>query len=284
MKPYWIAWSRQAMTREEAQAMDLTYETLLVETPEPGILVVTMNRPDRLNAMNTQMMTDLRDIFTEFYINPDVANCLVLTGAGERGFCPGADLKERDGMTDEVWRRQHAIVEQFVRAMHACPIPIIAAVNGVAMGGGLEIALACDFIYAAEHARFAFPEVTRGIMPGAAGPQNLPRACGVRRAKEIVLTGLPFGAAEALEWGIVNRVCTSEELVPAALETARVIAANAPIGVRSAKKSLQKAVEIDRNSGYDFEITAYNLTVPTEDRLEGVRAFNEKRKPVFKGR
>ena len=264
--------------------MDLTFETLLVERPEPGILLVTMNRPDRLNAMNTAMMTDLRELFTGLYVDPGLANCMVLTGAGERGFCPGADLKERDGMTDAVWRRQHAIVEQFIRAMHACPIPVIAAINGVAMGGGLEIALACDFIYAAEHARFAFPEVTRGIMPGAAGPQNLPRACGVRRAKEIVLTGAPFSAAEALEWGIVNRLCKPEALLDEALATARVIAANAPIGVRSAKKALDKAADLDRASGYDFEIAAYNLTVPTEDRLEGVRAFNEKRKPVFKGR
>jgi enoyl-CoA hydratase len=264
--------------------MDLTFDTLLVETPEPAIMVVTMNRPQSLNAMNTAMMTDLRNLFTELYVSPNLANCIILTGAGERGFCPGADLKERDGMTDEVWRRQHAIVEQFIKAIHACPIPIIAAVNGVAMGGGLEIALACDFIYAAAHARFAFPEVTRGIMPGAAGPQNLPRACGVRRAKEIVLTGLPFNADDALDWGIINEICPPEFLLIEALETARVIAANAPIGVRSAKKALDKATDLDRATGYDFEIAAYNLTVPTEDRLEGVRAFNEKRKPVFKGR
>lgn len=264
--------------------MNQTFETLIVERPDPGILLVTMNRPDRLNAMNTVMMTELRDLFTELYLDPGGANCIVLTGAGERGFCPGADLKERDGMSDEVWRRQHAIVEQFIKAMHACPIPVIAAVNGVAMGGGLEIALACDFIYVAKHARFAFPEVTRGIMPGAAGPQNLPRACGVRRAKEIVLTGAPFSAAQALDWGIVNRVCEPENIMAEALETARVIGANAPIGVRSAKKALDKATDLDRATGYDFEIAAYNLTIATEDRLEGVRAFNEKRKPVFKGR
>ena len=264
--------------------MDTKFQTLLVETPEPGIMVVTLNRPERLNAMNTVMMTEIRTLFTELYVDPALANCVILTGAGDRGFCPGADLKERDGMTDETWRRQHAIVEQFIKAMHACPIPVIAAVNGVAMGGGMEIALACDFIYAAEHARFAFPEVTRGIMPGAAGPQNLPRACGVRRAKEIVLTGKPFTSAEALEWGIVNRVLQGPDLMEAALDTARTIAANAPIGVRSAKKALDKATELDRATGYDFEIAAYNLTVPTEDRLEGVRAFNEKRPPVFKGR
>lgn len=264
--------------------MDASFETLQIERRDPGIMVVTLNRPEVLNAMNTAMMTELRDLFMGLYVDPDAARCIVLTGAGERGFCPGADLKERNGMSDEVWRRQHAIVEQMIRAIHACPVPVIAAVNGAAMGGGLEIALGCDFIYAAEHARFALPEVTRGIMPGAAGPQNLPRACGVRRAKEIVLTGRAFSAAEAAEWGIVNRVCEPEKLMDEALETAAAIAANAPIGVRSAKKALDKAADLDRASGYEFEIAAYNLTVPSEDRLEGIRAFNEKRRPVFKGR
>lgn len=259
-------------------------KTLLVEMREPGIMLVTLNRPAVLNALDTVMMTELRDLFSGLYVEPETARCLVLTGAGERGFCPGADLKERDGMPDEVWRRQHAIVEQMVRAMHACPVPAIAAVNGVAMGGGLEIALACDFIYAAEHARFALPEVTRGIMPGAAGPQNLPRACGVRRAKEIVLTGRPFSAAEAHGWGIVNRVCAADALLDEALETAAVIARNAPIGVRAAKQALDKATDLDRASGYDFEIAAYARTVPSKDRLEGIRAFNEKRAPEFKGR
>lgn len=262
----------------------MEFETLNTRLEDDAILVVTLNRPDRLNAMNTQMMLDLRALFEQLYVQADPVRVVVMTGEGERGFCPGADLKERDGMTDETWRSQHAIVEQFIRHMHQCPVPIIAAVNGVAMGGGAEIALACDFIYAADHARFAFPEVTRGIMPGAAGPQNLPRAVGVRRAKEIVLTGLPFSAQEAAQWGMVNRVLPLAELMPAAMETARTIAANAPIGIRSAKKSLDKAVELDRASGYDFEIVAYNATVPTEDRLEGVRAFNEKRKPVFKGK
>lgn len=260
------------------------FKTLETRAEEGGILVVTLNRPDRLNAMNTAMMLDLRALFEDLYVRPDRARAVVLTGAGDRGFCPGADLKERNGMADETWRAQHAIVEQFIRHMFQCPMPVIAAVNGDAMGGGAEIALACDFIYAADHARFAFPEVTRGIMPGAAGPQNLPRAVGVRRAKEIVLSGLPFSAQQAADWGMVNRVFPLAELMPAALDMARTIAANAPIGVRSAKKALDKAVELDRATGYDFEIVAYNATVPTEDRLEGVSAFNEKRKPVFKGR
>ena len=175
----------------------MQFDTLQIEDGEYGVMIVTMNRPDRLNAMNTAMMKDLRALFTDLYVHADRARAVVLTGAGDRGFCPGADLKERDGMSDEIWRSQHAIVEQIARAMIQAPMPVIAAVNGVAMGGGAEIALCCDFIYAADHARFAFPEVTRGIMPGMAGPQNLPRAVGVRRAKEIILTGLPFSAQEA---------------------------------------------------------------------------------------
>lgn len=264
--------------------MERSFQHLKIEIHDPKITVITMNRPQALNAMNTEMMIELRDCFQEYYVDPSLANCVILTGSGDRGFCTGADLKERDGMTDETWKKQHAIVEQMIRNIMACPVPIIAAVNGAAMGGGFEIALATDFIYAAKTAKFALPEVTRGIMPGAAGPQNLPRACGVRRAKEIVLTGKPFDAETGAEWGIVNQVCEPGELLSDAIETARTIAQNAPIGVRQAKKSLDKATELDRNSGYAFEIEAYNLTVPSEDRMEGVRAFNEKRKPVFKGR
>ena len=150
--------------------------------------------------------------------------------------------------------------------------------------GGCEIALAADFIYAAGAARFALTEVTLGIMPGAAGTQNLPRACGVRRAKEIILTGTPFTAAQGLEWGIVNRVCADGKLLDESLETAGRIAANGPVAVRQAKKSIDMATQLDLKSGYAFEIEAYNRMVPTEDRQEGVRAFNEKRKADFKGR
>ena len=261
-----------------------SYETLLLTVDEHRIGVITMNRPDALNAMNTRMMEELRDCFMGFYVDPDQAACLVLTGSGERGFCTGADLKERKGMSDAVWRRQHAIVEQAIKAIMDCPVPIIAAVNGAAFAGGLELALGCDFVYAADHAKFALTEVTLGIMPGAAGTQNLPRAVGVRRAKEIVLTGAPFNSADALAWGMVNKVCSAGQLMPDVMAVAQRIAANAPISVRQAKKSLDKATELDRATGYAFEIEAYNRTVPTEDRQEGINAFNEKRKPIYKGR
>jgi enoyl-CoA hydratase/carnithine racemase len=187
-------------------------------------------------------------------------------------------------MTDPVWRRQHAIVEQMVRAIMDCPIPIIAAVNGAAYGGGMELALASDFIYAAKSARFALTEVTLGILPGAAGTQNLPRAVGVRRAKEIVLTGAPFSADQGLAWGMINKVCPDDQLMESALIAARRIGESAPVSVRQAKKALDKATELDRMSGYAFELEAYYRTVVTEDRQEGINAFNEKRKPKYKGR
>jgi enoyl-CoA hydratase len=206
-----------------------------------------------------------------------------LTGAGDKAFCAGADLKERQGMTDATWRRQHAIVEQTIRAMLDCPVPVIAAVNGAAYAGGCELALACDFIYAADHARFAQTEVALGIIPGAMGTQNLPRAVGVRRAKEVILSGTPFTAAEALAWGLANRVLALPDLMPEVLKVAARIAANAPVAVRQAKKSIDKSTDLDRSNGYSFEIEAYNRTVGTQDRLEGIRAFNEKRKPDFKG-
>jgi enoyl-CoA hydratase/carnithine racemase len=183
-----------------------------------------------------------------------------------------------------VWRRQHAIVEQMVRAMMDCPVPMIAAVNGPAYAGGMELALACDFIYAAQSARFALTEVTLGFMPGAAGTQNLPRAIGVRRAKEMVFTGRPCTAEEAFAWGLVNKVCADGELLGEVMAVARRIAENAPLSLRQVKKSMDKATELDRMSGYAFEIEAYNRTIVTEDRQEGINAFNEKRKPKYKGR
>ncbi len=263
--------------------MRTDYETLLLTRPEEHLAVVTLNRPERSNAINTRMGCDLRDLFSALYVNADGIRCIVLTGAGDKAFCAGGDLKQRNEMTNEMWREQHAIFEQHVRAIMDCPIPTIAAVNGAAYGGGLELALTTDFIYASKSARFALTETSLGILPGAAGTQNLPRACGLRRAKEIVLTAQPFTAQDAFGWGIVNKLCDAGSLMTEALSTARRIAANAPLAVRQAKKALGAATDLDLKSGYAFEIEAYNQLVPTRDRLEGIRAFNEKRKPDFKG-
>jgi enoyl-CoA hydratase/carnithine racemase len=161
---------------------------------------------------------------------------------------------------------------------------VIAAVNGAAVGGGCEIAAACDFIYAARHARFALTEVTLGIMPGAGGTQNLARAVGTRRASEIILTGKPFSAEQGERWGLVNEVCEPEALMERVMETVRIIAGNAPISIRQAKQSIRRGVDMSISDGLAFEIEAYNRMVPTSDRREGVNAFNEKRRPDFKGK
>lgn len=259
------------------------YQTLALEPRGEHLLLVRLNRPEALNALNTQMGRDLADLCARLGDESEV-RCVVLTGAGERAFCAGADLKERDGMTVEVWRAQHELFERAFVALIECPVPVIAALNGHAMGGGLELALCCDFIYAAPAARLGLPEASRGLMPGGMGTQNLPRAAGERRAKELILSARPFSAAEGLEWGIVNRLCEPAKLVEEALDTGAAIAANGPLAVRQAKKSIHYGLGMDLASGYRFEIEAYNRLVDTDDRREGVRAFVEKRKPVFKGK
>lgn len=265
-------------------AIRSSFDTLALSHPADEVLQVTLNRPQAANAMNTPMMRDLLALFGELAGTPDAARCIVLTGAGDRAFCAGADLKERDGMDDRQWQAQHLIVERMIRAVIDCPIPIIAAVNGAAYAGGCELALGCDFIYASTGARFALTEVTLGIMPGAGGTQSLPRAVGERRAKEIILTGRPFSAGEAQEWGMVNRLVAPEALLPEAIATAKAVAANAPISIKQVKKAIHHGLQMSLAGGMMLEIEAYNRTVPTEDRREGIKSFNEKRKPAFKGR
>ena len=260
------------------------YETLALSEPAGQVLQVTLNRPNVANAMNTQMGLDLLDVFTDLFARPDAYRAVVVTGAGERAFCAGGDLKERQGMSDETWQAQHLIFERMIRAVLEAPMPVLAAVNGAAYAGGCEISLGCDFIYAARTARFALTEVTIGIMPGAGGTQTLPRAVGLRRAKEILLTGRPFTAEQAYEWGMVNRLCEPGSVVQDAVETATAIADNAPISIRQAKRSMHYGVNMSLADGMLFEIEAYNRMVPTDDRREGIASFNEKRKPVFRGR
>jgi len=264
--------------------MPKTYAALALKEEGAHVLVVTLNRPEVLNAISTQMGRDWLDLFNGLAADPGEVRCIVLTGAGERAFCAGADLKERDGMSVETWRTQHAQFEQAFVALMECPVPIIAAVNGHAYGGGLETALCCDFIYAAKGAKLALSELRLGIMPGGCGTQNLPRAVGERRAKELIFTARPFSAAEGLEWGLVNRVCEAAKLIDEALATAQAIADNGPLSIRQAKKSIHYGLQMDLATGYRFEIEAYNRLVDTADRHEGVQAFNEKRKPRFEGK
>jgi enoyl-CoA hydratase/carnithine racemase len=261
------------------------YETVTLEQKGEHVLLITLNRPDALNAINTQMGYDLLDLWTRLTVAPDNIRCAILTGAGERAFCAGGDLKERNGMSNEDWQSQHELFERGFMTLLECTVPVIAAVNGHAYGGGCETVLACDFVYAARNAQFALSETKLGIMPGGGGTQTLARAVGERRAKEMILTARPFSATDAQEWGMVNRVFdTQAELLAQALATAEAVATNAPLSVRQAKKSIHFGLQMDLQTGYRFEIEAYNRLIPTQDRLEGVRAFNEKRKPVFQAR
>ncbi|HLI21592.1 MAG TPA: enoyl-CoA hydratase-related protein [Stellaceae bacterium] len=260
------------------------YQTILTDAPTPHVLRVTLNRPEVANAFNTQMMRELLALWQELELAAEPPRCIVLTGAGSRAFCAGADLKERNTLSEAQWMAQHVVIEEQFQALIECPIPVIAAANGHAFAGGLEMLLACDFAYAVKDARFALTEVTLGLMPGAGGTQTLPRSVGERRAKEIILTGKPFAADEALRWGVVNALYEPQALMPAALETAARIASNAPLAVKEARRSIHQGLQKDLTTARRFEIECYNRLVPTEDRREGIRAFNEKRKPQFKGR
>ena len=260
-----------------------TYDTLLISSPASHVVQITLNRPDFANAFNTQMALDLVDIFESLSMDPSETRAIILTGSGTRAFCAGGDLKERNGMSNAAWSKQHLIYERMARAVINCPIPVIGAINGAAYGGGCELAAAVDFAYVAHGARFAQTEVKIGIIPGAGGTQTLARAVGERRAKELILTGKVFTAEQALDWGLANAIYPIEELLPAALKTATAIATNAPIAVRQAKLAIGRGGGLGLADGLAMEIEAYNRTIPTEDRREGVAAFNERRAPVFRG-
>jgi enoyl-CoA hydratase/carnithine racemase len=262
----------------------VSYRHLLVERSDDGhVVTVVLNRPDQMNAMNTGMGEDLLACFDGFPRDRD-ARAVVLTGAGERAFCAGGDLKERNEMTDETWRAQHVIFEQAAFRVLRCPVPVIAAVEGFALAGGCELAILSDFIVASETAVFGVPETTLGIFPGIGGTQLLPRIVGAPLAKELIFTGRRMKADEAKAAGLVNHLVPKGQARARALEIATTIAANGPVAVRQAKKAIAYGAETDLDTAMILAIEAYNATVVTEDRLEGVRAFNEKRKPRFQGK
>jgi enoyl-CoA hydratase/carnithine racemase len=258
--------------------------TLLVErTADAHVATVTLNRPDLMNAMNTAMGEDLLACFIALNQDPDL-RVVIFTGAGDRAFCAGGDLKERNGMTDAAWRAQHVIFEQAAFAVLRCPVPVIAAVEGFALAGGCELALLSDFIVAGDTAVFGLPETTLGIFPGIGGTQLLPRVLGAPLAKELIFTGRRMKVDEARAAGLVNHVVPAGQARAMAGEIAATIAANGPVAVRQVKKAIMDGLDRGLESAINLAIEAYNVTVETEDRLEGVRAFNEKRKPQFKGR
>ena len=251
--------------------------------PTDGIRVLTLRRPQVMNAMNTLMFTELKRVIAEL-AHEDGLRVLVITGDGTRAFSAGGDLKERNGMSDKTWRAQHQLIEDVYLAVKDFPLPVIAAVEGHAHGGGCELALMADFIIASKNAVFSLAEVTRGIMPGGGGIQNLVRAAGMRRAKQLIFTGDPFSASEAFDWGVINELVEAGQALSASIAIARRIVAAAPMSVRYAKLSASRGGEVDFHTGYMMDIAAYNVLVSSEDRREGVLAFNEKRKPCWLNR
>lgn len=260
------------------------FATLKLAQPVHGILVIELHRPELSNALDTVMTRELLGLWQTLYVDSAPYQVVVLTGAGHKCFCAGADLKERHGISAETWLQQHAVLEQMMLAMHDCPLPLIAAVNGAAFGGGLELVLNCDFAYGCPEARFAFPEPKLGFIPGAMGTQWLPRAIGLARAKELCMTCAQFSAAEAHTWGLLNEIVAQDTLLDTVLKVAERIRAVSPLAVRQVKQALNATLGNDLNGGYQREIELYKRCIHAPDRVEGIAAFNEKRPPVFSGK
>ncbi|MGQ9557092.1 MAG: enoyl-CoA hydratase-related protein [Desulfurispora sp.] len=258
------------------------YETLLVEKKE-HIGIISFNRPGVMNALNTQMARELLQVLSDFEQDEEIF-AAVLTATGEKAFCAGADLKERQHMSKEEMVRQRALfVKTFTAVIDFCK-PLVAAVNGFALGGGTEFALGCDFIIAAENASFGLPEVGLAIIPGGGGTQLLPRIIGRARAKELIFTGRRISARQALELGLVNYVVPADQLMEKTMQIMQEISRNGPIALRQAKLAINLGSDIELHSALSLEAECYNVCLKTEDRDEGLRAFNEKRRPVYKGR
>jgi enoyl-CoA hydratase len=248
-----------------------------------GVAVVVLDRQDALNALNQETLSELRDRLRELATDTD-ARVLVLTGAGDRAFAAGADIKEMTEMSVLEGHAWGTLGHECGRLLESMPKPTIAAVNGFALGGGCELALACDIRYAAEQAKFGQPEINLAIIPGWGGTQRLARAVGPGLAKDLILTGRTIDAAEALRIGLVSAVYPAGELLERTLETAASLAAKSPVALSAAKDAANRALQGDLGAGLSYEAILFAALFATEDQKEGMRAFSEKREPKFKGR
>ncbi|MGG3873632.1 enoyl-CoA hydratase-related protein [Brevibacillus laterosporus] len=244
--------------------------------------ILTIQRPEVYNCLNLVTLERLQRLLLEVSTDTDI-RIVIITGAGDKAFCSGADLKERKTM-------QQSQVQQYIRTIRdvftqveRLSVPVIAAINGIAFGGGLELALACDLRVMSETAQTGLTETSLGIIPGAGGTQRLPRLIGKGRAKELILTARRIGAKEALEIGLVNQIVPANQVLEASLSLAQQIALNAPLALAQAKWAIDYGMEVDMATGLALESNAYQILVPTKDRLEGLAAFAEKRKPVYRG-
>jgi enoyl-CoA hydratase len=260
----------------------MSYETIVC-VKEIEIGIVTLNRPESLNALSIQLKQELSEAFDELARDAQVKGVL-LTGAGS-AFCAGADIKERSKMqmtSPEFYFSQKGTTDLFEKIAEF-PKPVVAAVNGAAVGGGCELCLACDLRIASEKAKFGLPEVKIGVLPAGGGTQRLPRIIGVARAKELLLTGDIIDAHEAYRFGLVNRIVPPDRLMEEAKGLMGRIASNPPLSVRFIKRAVNVGMQLDIRSAVDYETQCASVLIETEDRVEGFKAFVEKRKPQFKG-
>ena len=260
----------------------MEFKNLLIETTD-AVALLTINSPRTLNALNSEVLGELECALFELNLDAGV-KVVVLTGAGEKAFVAGADIKEMSEMNSFEGHQFGLKGQRVMLLIEKMTKPVIAAVNGYALGGGLELALACDFIYASEKARFGFPEVTLGIMPGFGGTQNLARLIGPNKANEMIFTGKMLTAYKASEWGIVNEVFDPEDLLAKTLEAAKTIAGVGTLGVRYAKDAIANGLNMVKEDGFRYEASLFGVLFSTEDQKEGMGAFVEKRKAAFTGK
>lgn len=259
----------------------MTYDHIILETDGP-IATITLNRPKALNALNTEVLNELFQA-AEAVASDDAIRVLILTGAGEKAFAAGADITELAELNALQGKFFVANGHQTMARLQQLPIPVIAAVNGFALGGGLELALSCDFIYASDNAKFGLPEITLGLIPGFGGTQRLARIVGKNMAKEMIFTGKMITAAEALDLGIVNQVVPADQLMETVRKTAGAIAAKGRVSLCMAKQTVNKGMDVDLATACQMEIDAFGLCLASPDAKEGTHAFLEKRKPAFTG-
>ena len=250
---------------------------------QDNVALVMLIRAEAANSLSVQMLHEINETLEAIHYDRSI-RAVIVTGDGEKAFCAGADLKERSGMNEDETRKTIALIGKTVNHFEVLAQPVIAAINGVALGGGLELALACDIRMASSTAKLGLTETALGIIPGAGGTQRLPRLIGMGKAKELIYTARRLSAEEAYQYGIIEYMTEPQELLEEAKKLAREIAKNAPLSLIQAKTAINQGMQTDISTGLQIESLAYNRLLHTEDRLEGLRAFKEKRSPVYSGK
>jgi enoyl-CoA hydratase len=259
----------------------MAYDNIIFEI-EGGVAVIKINRPKALNAINPDVLNELTDALGKVRADSSI-KVLVFTGEGDKAFIAGADISHMVDLDPLQARRFSNRGQDVTFLLEELPIPVIACVNGFALGGGTEFAMACDFIYASENAKFGQPEINLGIMPGFGGTQRLSRLVGKAMAKELCLTGVMIGAQEAKDIGLVNKIFPHEKLWEETMKTARIIASKGKVSTRAVKQCIDRGFDLDLHNGCYMEADNFGICMASPDGKEGMSAFLEKRKPEFKG-